>query len=130
MPGAMSTAVILFAHGSRIESANQAVRKVAADLARAGGFPVVAAAFLELGQPDLAAAVASVVETGAGRVIVIPYFLTLGTHLERDLPRLIAGIAVTYQNLDISVTPPLDGHPALVEALLDRANLHLGTAKH
>ena len=30
----MSTAIILFAHGSRIESANDAVRKVAADLAR------------------------------------------------------------------------------------------------
>jgi sirohydrochlorin ferrochelatase len=113
--------IILFAHGSRIESANDAVRKVAADLARAGGFSVVRAAFLELGQPDLASAVASAASSGARQVTVIPYFLTLGLHLERDLPRLIDGIALAHPGLDIRVTPPLDGHPALVEALLDRA---------
>jgi sirohydrochlorin ferrochelatase len=117
----ISTAIILFAHGSRIESANDAVRKVAADLACAGGFPVVEASFLELGKPDLATAVATVVSNGAQRVTVIPYFLTLGTHLERDLPRLVDGIAVAYPGVEIRVTPPLDGHPALVQALLDRA---------
>lgn len=117
----MSTAIILFAHGSRIESANDAVRKVAAELARAGGFPVVEASFLELGKPDLAAAVAAAVAAGAQSVTVIPYFLTLGTHLERDLPRLIDGIALAHPGLDIHVTPPLDGHPALVQVLLDRA---------
>jgi sirohydrochlorin ferrochelatase len=117
----MSTAIILFAHGSRIESANDAVRMIAADLARAGGFSTVEAAFLELGTPDLASAVASVVSNGAQHVTVIPYFLTLGMHLERDLPRLIDGIVVAHPGLDIRVTRPLDGHPALVEALLDRA---------
>jgi sirohydrochlorin ferrochelatase len=114
-------AIIVFAHGSRIESANEAVRKVAADLARAGGFSTVEAAFLELGKPDLASAVDSVVSKGARRVTVIPYFLTLGLHLERDLPRLIDGIAAAHPGLDIRVTTPLDGHPALVEVLLDRA---------
>jgi sirohydrochlorin ferrochelatase len=115
------SAIIVFAHGSRIESANDAVRKAASDLARAGGFPAVEAAFLELGKPDLASAVASAVTNGARHVTVIPYFLTLGLHLERDLPRLIDGIAAAHPGLDIHVTPPLDGHPALVEALLDRA---------
>jgi sirohydrochlorin ferrochelatase len=117
----MPSAIIVFAHGSRIESANDAVRKVAADLARAGCFPVVEAAFLELGKPDLASAIASVVSNGAQDVTVIPYFLTLGMHLERDLPLLIDGIAAVHPGLEIHVTPPLDGHPALIEALLDRA---------
>jgi sirohydrochlorin ferrochelatase len=123
----MTTAIILFAHGSRVESANQAVRQVAADFARAGGYPIVEPAFLELGQPDLPAAMASVVAQGARRVLVIPYFLTLGMHLERDLPRLIDGLAVAHHDVEISVTPPLSGHPALVEALLDRAQASLAT---
>ena len=118
----MLSAIIVFAHGSRVESANDAVRKVAADLSRAGGFPVVEAAFLELGKPDLASAVASVASKGAQQIIVIPYFLTLGLHLERDLPRLVDEVAAAHRGLDIRVTPPLDGHPALVQALLDRAN--------
>ncbi len=83
------TGFIVFAHGSRIESANQAVRDVAAQMA-ASGQHVVEAAFLELGQPDLSGATALLIARGARRIVVIPYFLTLGTHMQRDLPRLAA----------------------------------------
>ena len=117
----MTAGFIVFGHGSRVESANQAVRDVAAELARSGAFPHVEPAFLELGQPDLAGAVARLAGRQVRKIIVLPYFLTLGTHLERDLPRLIQDIALKYKDLDISSAPPLDGHPALVQILLDRA---------
>ena len=113
--------IVVFAHGSRIESANEAVRSVARELAQAGGFPAVEAAFLELGHPDLPTAIAALAARGSQTILVLPYFLTLGLHLERDLPRLIAEISRSNNNLDIIVTPPLDGHPALVQVLLDRA---------
>lgn len=117
----MLTGIIVFAHGSRVEPANQAVRDVAANLAQAGNFAHVEAAFLELGQPPLEGAVTALLSRGISRILVIPYFLTLGLHLERDLPRLIASVAQAHPGLDISATPPLDGHPALLEILLDRA---------
>jgi len=90
-------------------------------LARAGNFAHVEAAFLELGEPDLVGATARLVEQGAERIVVLPYFLTLGLHMERDLPRLIEGIANRYKGLEVLVGAPLDGHPALVEILLDRS---------
>lgn len=117
----MSHGIILFAHGSRLEPANQAVRAAAAELARQGGYEHVAAAFLELGQPDLEGAVVELASQGVRSILVIPYFLTLGLHMERDLPRIAAEIARKYNGLQISVAPPLDGHPALVQVLLDRA---------
>jgi sirohydrochlorin ferrochelatase len=116
----LKTGIILFAHGSRVESANDAVRAVAAELAHAGGFPHVQAAFLELGRPDLEEAVVRLASEGVSSVVVIPYFLTLGLHMERDLPRLIDDISLKHKGLQITVTPPLDGHPALVDILLDR----------
>jgi sirohydrochlorin ferrochelatase len=116
------TGFIVFAHGSRIESANQAVREVAARMA-ASGRHVVEPAFLELGQPDLAGAAQRLAAEGVSRVIVIPYFLTLGTHLQRDLPRLVREAAVSLGgDIAMEVTSPLDGHPALLAALLDRAS--------
>jgi sirohydrochlorin ferrochelatase len=119
------TGFILFAHGSRIESANQAVRDIAARMA-ASGERVVEPAFLELGNPDLAGAVQRLRAVGASRIIVIPYFLTLGTHLRRDLPRLVRHAASASDgDIKIEVTAPLDGHPALLEALLDRASAAL-----
>ena len=78
------------------------------------------AAFLELGKPDLEGAVLQLASQGVRSILVIPYFLTLGLHLERDLPRIAQDISNKYSELEIRVAPPLDGHPALVQVLLDR----------
>ena len=116
----MRTAYVVFAHGSSVESANDAVRVVAAEMARRGGLETVVAAFLEGGKPDLPGALEMLAER-VSRVVVVPYFLTLGLHLQRDLPKLIDKIKSAHPGLTIEVTPPLDQHPAMVEALLDRA---------
>ncbi len=121
------TGFIVFAHGSRVESANQAVRDVAAQMA-ASGPHVVEAAFLELGTPDLTAATGLLIARGAQRIVVIPYFLTLGTHMQRDLPRLARDASHAHGDIEVQITLPLDGHPALVQALLDRASEALNTA--
>jgi sirohydrochlorin ferrochelatase len=114
------TGIIVFAHGSRVESANEAVRAVARELVRASSCERVVAAFLELGEPDLETAADRLVAEGVERLVIIPYFLTLGLHMERDLPPLVERISKTHQGLRVDVTPPMDGHPAMVTVLLDR----------
>ena len=117
----MTTGIIVFAHGSRIEAANQAVRLAATDLARAFDRAMVEAAFLELGHPDLEEAAGLLAARGVERLIIIPYFLTPGLHLERDLPPLIERISNKYKGIEVLVTASLDGHPGLVEIMADRA---------
>lgn len=117
----MEKGIVVFGHGSRVEPANEAVRRVAADLAVSGGYAHVEAAFLELGQPDLEGAVVRLLQRGVSEVLVIPYFLTLGIHLERDLPQIVANICDKHPGVTIRVTAPLDGHPALTQILRDRA---------
>ena len=121
------TGFVVFAHGSRIESANQAVREVSIQMA-ASGQHVVEAAFLEIGEPDLAGAARRLVSRGVTRIVVIPYFLTLGTHMQRDLPRLASEASRVNGGIEIQITSPLDGHPGLLQALLDRAGEALDTA--
>jgi sirohydrochlorin ferrochelatase len=121
------TGFIVFAHGSRVESANQAVRDVASQMA-ASGQHMVEPAFLEIGQPDLTAGTGLLIARGARRIVVIPYFLTLGTHMQRDLPRLAREASHTHGGIEMQITSPLDGHPALVQALLDRASEAQNTA--
>jgi sirohydrochlorin ferrochelatase len=115
------TAYIVFAHGSSIESANEAVREAASGMAARGGFELVRAAFLEGGRPDLAGALEELAAAGVSRVVVVPYFLTLGLHLQRDLPRLIQAATRAHPGMAVEVRPPLDGHPGMVDALVDRA---------
>jgi hypothetical protein len=115
----MSDGIIIFAHGSRIESANQAVRNVAEALAGSSAARVLPA-FLELGDPDLETAASRLAGLGVTRLVIVPYFLTLGLHMERDLPRIAERIARAHKGLDIRIARPLDGHPALLQILQDR----------
>jgi len=117
----MST-YIVFAHGSSVESANEAVRTVAREAAQRGNWRSFATAFLEGGKPSLAEAVAELAASGESRFVIVPYFLTTGLHLKRDLPQLIEGIKASHPNIEIEVRDPLDGHPAMAQVLVDRAN--------
>jgi sirohydrochlorin ferrochelatase len=116
----VSVGLVIFAHGSSIASANAAVDAVGQATAQAGGF-LVQVGFLEPVKPTLDEAVASLVDRGASRILVLPYFLTLGLHLQRDLPKIVERAARAHPGVEIRVTPPLDGHAALIQILLDRA---------
>lgn len=118
------TGFIVFGHGSRVESANESVRAAAAVMGDSGGH-VVEPAFLELGEPDVEGAAAKLISRGVSRIVVIPYFLTLGTHLRRDLPRIAEDASRQHNGIEITIAAPLEGHPALITALLDRAETAL-----
>ena len=115
----MRTGIIVFGHGSSVPSANDAVRVVAADAARDGRWELCETAFLEA-DPRLDKAVAAVVKAGADEVLVLPYFLTLGIHLQRDLPKLVEQLTRLH-GVPIRVAAPLDGHPGLSRMLIERA---------
>jgi sirohydrochlorin ferrochelatase len=116
---AVHNGIVIFAHGSSVRSANDAVRTVAQAAADAGSLAEVEVAFLEA-QPSLDEAVARLADRGVRHILVVPYFLTLGIHLQRDLPVMVDRLAQVHQNVQFSCTPPLDGHPALIQILLDR----------
>jgi sirohydrochlorin ferrochelatase len=64
--------------------------------------------------------VANLVRRGAERILVVPFFLTLGIHLRRDLPRIVEELSRIHNGMAIEVAPPMEGHAALRHVLLDR----------
>lgn len=119
MVGTTKRGVVLFAHGSAVASANAAVERLAEQLAVRAQCLVVAA-FLEKAQPDLTAAVAQLTGGGVNRVIIIPYFLTMGTHIGQDLPELARREQQRFAGLQVEIAAPMEGHPFLLDVLLDR----------
>ena len=96
-------------------------------MADGGRYETYETAFLEAAHPDLKEAVGRLAAKGVDRIIVLPYFLTLGIHMQRDLPRIVEELSLINKDVEITVTEPLDGHPALKEILLDRARKALGS---
>jgi sirohydrochlorin cobaltochelatase len=118
------TGYIVFGHGSSLASANASVRNVANAAAERSGWREYEVAFLEGIDTKLPEAVDALSKRGVSRIVIVPYFLTFGKHLERDLPALIDEIRATRPQLSFDVKRPLDGHPAMIEALVDRAKDH------
>ena len=112
--------LVVFAHGSSVAAANEAVRQVASETARRCGFSLWEPAFLEQAEPNLVAAVGLLVAKGAKKIVVAPYFLTMGIHLQRDLPLIVKEASRAHPHVEVACSPPLDGHPALVDILAAR----------
>lgn len=116
-----SEALIVFAHGSRVAEANQSVQDVARVAAAEAGFEAWQEAFLELTEPTLTHAVQLLARKGAKRIVVCPYFLVMGVHLQKDLPELLAQAAADSPGVELIPSEPLGGHPSLAKVLAERA---------
>jgi sirohydrochlorin ferrochelatase len=112
---ASTATVVLVAHGSRVSDANDAHRRLADDLAARTGRRVVAA-FLELAEPDIPAAL-DVAATGAAEVVVLPHFLLPGAHTRVDIPALVAEACDRHPDVEFVVLPHLGADPAVVDLL-------------
>jgi sirohydrochlorin ferrochelatase len=115
-----TTGILLFAHGSPVEEANQGVHDLARQVEAGGPYGYVRAAFLDGAQPDLLGGVQEAVEAGIDRLIVIPYFLTVGLHLRRDMPQLVAAAQERFPQVEITVGLSLEGHPLMPSIILGR----------
>jgi sirohydrochlorin cobaltochelatase len=120
-----SSAIVLFAHGSRDPNWRLPFESILMDLKAHYAGPC-ALAFLENMQPSLDEAIGEVAQLGATHVQVIPLFLAVGGHLRKDLPVLLEQAKSLYQSLTINVCEAAGENntvqKALVNFALDQVN--------
>ena len=114
------TAVLLIAHGSRHSPANEDLFRIADRVAELGEYRIVEPAFLELAEPDIASGGDRCVERGAIRVLMIPYFLSAGVHLIRDLTAAREDLKHRHPTVEFRLGPPLGPDPLLERLVAER----------
>jgi len=115
------TGVVILGHGSKAREANDALQTIAEQVKAKSGIEVVEAAFLQFHHPDLAEGVARVVERGADRVVVVPYFLFCGIHMQEDIPELLAELRARYRGrAEILFGEHLGADPRIAEIVVER----------
>ena len=117
----MKSALLLIAHGSREPEANADLHQVVDEMRRRGTYALVEACFLELAEPDIDTGAAHCVEQGAERVVLVPYFLSAGIHVRRDLTAAQQRLAEQFPQVRFSLAEPLGRHPLLIEVVSQRA---------
>lgn len=113
-------AVLLIAHGSRHAPANDDLHQLAARFVERGEYPIVEPSFLELAEPDIATAGDRCVARGATRVLMIPYFLSAGVHLTRDLSAARDALGLRHLGVEFRLGPALGPDPLLEELVSER----------
>lgn len=117
----MRTALLLIAHGSRLDAANEELRSLAHRLRAEGAYQIVEPCYLELAQPDIPAGARRCVQQEAERIILLPYFLSAGTHVRRDLEAAREQLGKAYPELEIRLAEPIGLHPLIPQIVLERA---------
>lgn len=120
----MDTALLLIAHGSRQPEANADLPYVAEGL-RQRGHTIVELAFLELAKPDIDEAGARCAARGAGRIVLVPYFLSAGVHVQRDLSVARQRLAARFPGVEFLLAEPLGRHPLLLDVVEERVKAAL-----
>lgn len=107
--------MILLGHGSRAACHMPEVAEMVSEM----GSVRVRYACLQFCAHDLPSAVGEAVEDGAGKVIIIPYFLHLGNHMINDIPAEVDALRRKYPGVKIDLAEHLGVHPKLAEIVLE-----------
>jgi sirohydrochlorin ferrochelatase len=119
----MDTHVVLVGHGSRSAEANASLVTLAHAMALDLEMPVHPA-YLEMAEPSIPATMRAAVAAGARHIVTVPYFLTPGMHVRRDIVEIVdAARAELHVTIDLSDF--LGNHPELPRLLTDVARAAL-----
>ena len=116
----MKTAILIMAHGSRIAEANDAASEVAAMVQEMIGLEIVEVAFRELHEPNIQQGIDACVARGAQRILLMPYFLFMGAHVQHDLPEEISEAQKRHPGLIMEMGGHLGVHRKLAEIEAER----------
>jgi sirohydrochlorin ferrochelatase len=116
----MKTAILLMAHGSRIAEANDAAREVARMAQQMTGHEIVEVSFREMHEPSIQQGIDNCVARGATRILLIPYFLFMGAHVQHDLPEEIELAKERHPGLEMVMGSHLGAHLKLAEIVSER----------
>ena len=114
---------MLVVNGSRRDESNLEFDSLAKKMLKfnANQFDKVMPAVLEFASPSIPEAIEKCSEMGAQRVTVLPYFLSAGVHINRDIPDEVSKASQNFPDLEINVTSYFGSREEIAELLMKTA---------
>jgi len=115
--------LLLVAHGSRRQESNLEIESLSKKIAKIESkeFDKVMPAFLEFASPSIPEAIKKCSEIGAAKVTILPYFLSAGVHITRDIPNEISEAFQNTPGLDIQIANYFGSRDEIAEILMKTA---------
>ena len=115
--------LLLVAHGSRRQESNLEIESLSKKIAKIESkeSDKVMPAFLEFASPSIPEAIKKCSEIGAAKVTILPYFLSAGVHITRDIPNEISEASQNTPDLDIQIANYFGSRDEIAEILMKTA---------
>ncbi|NKB62113.1 MAG: cobalamin biosynthesis protein CbiX [Gammaproteobacteria bacterium] len=113
-------ALLIIAHGSRREQANNEIQQLTEYLEEndQSDFAWVRHSFLEMGHPNIPGSINELIQNGAREIVVLPYFLAAGAHVAKDIPEIIANLQQENPDVLLSIMPHIGSTNGMKRLLL------------
>ena len=115
--------LLLIAHGSRRQGANDEIAHLAERIAshEDNDYDGVVPAFLEIAEPNIHQGISRCIELGADHIVVMPYFLAAGNHVNKDIPGEIACAQAGAPTVKFEMSQYIGASDAMAGLVLDCA---------
>ncbi|DBA73498.1 hypothetical protein WJX77_008403 [Trebouxia sp. C0004] len=128
LSSAESTAVVVVDHGSRREASNRMLEQFVNLYRQTSGRQIVEGAHMEIAEPTIADAVRKCASAGATTIVVAPYFLSRGRHIQEDIPALVAAAQEQHPGVKCIVAEPIGLDPLMAQLIEMRVQTASTTA--
>jgi sirohydrochlorin cobaltochelatase len=110
-------AIVLFAHGARDPEWAEPFKRIKRLLQARQPGVAVELAFLEIMQPSLADAIATLAGAGHTSIAIAPLFMAQGGHLKNDLPKILDGIRARHRGVKLTLLPAIGDVEPVLDAI-------------
>jgi len=112
--------LIIVAHGSRKKESNMEVALLTERVSKkaAGSFEKIEHAFLQFADPLLEKKMDEMVQKGATKIVIFPFFTGSGNHILVDIPETVKKARLAHPHVDFKVTEHLGKIKAIDDVIL------------
>ncbi|MGO9113592.1 MAG: sirohydrochlorin chelatase [Thermoguttaceae bacterium] len=115
-----TTGLLIVCHGSPLRAANEGFVAMVGRIAARLGMNNVLPAFFALVRPNLQDQVAELASRGVGRIVIMPYFLFQGQHVDIDIPNILVQCREWFPQVTLELIRTLENDPAVETVVVER----------
>jgi sirohydrochlorin cobaltochelatase len=103
-----------------LPAANEGFIAMVGRIAARLGMKNVLPAFFALLRPNIQDQVAELASRGVDRVVIMPYFLFQGQHVNIDIPNILVQCREWFPDMTLELMPTLENDPAVETVVIQR----------
>jgi len=122
--------LILVGHGSKLPQHRENIEKLAEILRSMSRFKLVETAYMIRNKPSIVEALDQMSKKGVKKVVLVPVFMTLGSHTLEDIPKILGlgegGRVTKWGDMEVIYGDPLGSDIRIAEIIEEKALEALG----